>query len=81
MLRPFNQTADINNANESMLVRDNGQRTPINGAGSLMEQEIYTTTFNYPNSQASTSLTSGGNGQSSLTGTSQSYGLKLSLAW
>lgn len=45
MLRPFNQTADINHANESMLVRDNGQRTPINGAGSLMEQEIYTTTF------------------------------------
>jgi hypothetical protein len=28
-----------------MLVRDNGQRTPITGAGSLIEQEVYSTTF------------------------------------
>lgn len=44
MLRPFNQT-DINNSNESMLVRDNGQRTPLTGGGSLMEQDMYTTAF------------------------------------
>lgn len=44
MLRPFNQT-DINNSNESMLVRDNGQRTPLTGGSSLMEQDLYTTAF------------------------------------
>lgn len=41
----------------------------------------YTVTFNYPDSAALTSINEGGLNQSSLTGASYAYGLKLSIAW
>lgn len=58
-----------------------GLGTKVSEHVTLIPYWIYTTTFNYPDSQASTSLASGGNGQTSLTGTSQLYGLKVSIAW
>lgn len=41
----------------------------------------FTTTFNYPDYQANTALSVGENGQTSLTGTSQTFGMKLNVAW
>ena len=75
-----------NNPSDGTLVQwvtnyEIGLGTKVSEHITLIPYWIYTTTFNYPNSQASTSLASGGNGQTSLTGTSQSYGLKLSIAW
>ena len=45
---------------------------------------VYTTTFNYPDSNASSALNQNGVGglnETSLTGTNQTFGLKLSVAW
>lgn len=41
----------------------------------------YVVTFNYPNTPASLAIDQGGLNQSSLTGSSYAYGLKLSIAW
>lgn len=67
--------------NQIALTYEIGMGTKISEHIVLIPYWQYQTTFNNPNTAASTAIDQGGLNQSNITGVAQAFGLKLNVAW